>query len=65
MRETTLKTPWYELALAAGGVGRLAELCGVTPRTIERWGSGTMIPHPLVRAEVRRLADELKVRSPW
>ena len=36
-----LKSPWLELAAAAGSVGDLAAALRVSRRTIERWSDGS------------------------
>ena len=36
-RPSTLPEPWLQLATSLGGVGKLAEAMGTTPKTINRW----------------------------
>lgn len=63
-RPTTLPSPWIDLALAAGGVGELATLLGVSRRTIERWGAGT-VPSAIVQAHVVAFAKRRGVEIAW
>jgi hypothetical protein len=64
-RPISLPSPWLELAQAVGGVGKLAEACGVTTRALERWASGDRTPGSIVRDHVRALARRHKVAEPW
>lgn len=41
-RPTTLPAPWDALAERLGGVGKLAEALGATPRSINRWARSEM-----------------------
>jgi transcriptional regulator with XRE-family HTH domain len=65
MPATTLPEPWLALAGAFGGVARLAEACGVSPRTIAYWASGDRTPGPIVQKHVRALAKRRGVAEPW
>ena len=63
-RPTTLPGPWAQLAQAAGGVGELARLLGVSRRTIERWGAG-VLPGAIVREHVVTFARRRGVAIVW
>jgi DNA-binding transcriptional regulator YdaS (Cro superfamily) len=63
-RPTTLPGPWAQLAQAAGGVGALARLLGVSRRTIERWGAG-VLPGAIVRGHVIAFAKQRGVAIVW
>lgn len=62
-RQTTMTGPWAAMAEAAGGVGHLAEILGVTPMTIWRWANGGTISPP-VRIALATVAHQLGVQSP-
>lgn len=64
-RPTTLPSPWRELAQAYGGVGKLAEACGVSLRALERWASGERSPSLFAQRHVRALARRRGVRDPF
>lgn len=64
-RPTTLPSPWRELAAALGGVGALAEACGVEPRTVARWADGTRSPSELQRRDVRARLRRRGLQAPW
>jgi len=63
-RPTTLPPPWAAFAAAAGGVGKLAATLGVSRRTIDRWGAGT-IPNRHVQEYVIQEAKKLGVTITW
>jgi hypothetical protein len=63
-RPTTLPGPWAKLAQAAGGVGELARLLGVSRRTIERWGAG-VLPGVIVQEHVVTFAKRRGVAITW
>ena len=63
-RPTTLPGPWAQLAQAAGGVGELARLLGVSRRTIERWGGG-VLPGTIVQEHVTAFAKRRGVVIVW
>lgn len=63
-RPTTLPGAWAQLARAAGGVGELARLLGVSRRTIERWGAG-VLPGAIVREHVVAFAKRRGVAIAW
>lgn len=63
-RETMLVGVWRKLADAVGGVGKLAEACGVNRDTIRRWASGEFEPKPVVKMAVGTLAREHGVDLP-
>jgi hypothetical protein len=64
-RPTTLPSPWKELEESYGSVAKLAEACRTTPSTLWRWGRGEVVPPPLVREHVRRLAKRRGLAPPW
>ena len=63
-RPTTLPGAWAQLAQAAGGVGELARLLGVSRRTIERWGAG-VLPGAIVQEHVVAFAKRRGVAITW
>ena len=63
-RPTTLPGPWAQLAQAAGGVGELARLLGVSRRTVERWGTG-VLPGAIVQEHVVAFAKRRGVAIVW
>jgi hypothetical protein len=65
MPATTLPSPWRELAAALGGVAQLAEACGVTTRTVQRWARGELTPGPIVKRHVGALAKRRGLEEPW
>lgn len=46
-----------ELARIVGGTKALAELLGVQPRTIQRWGAGRVVPESARRLLARVAAE--------
>jgi len=62
--QTTLPKPWAALARRLGGVGKLAEALGVTPRTVARWGCG-VLPQPIVQQYVVDFAKKHGVSIVW
>jgi hypothetical protein len=62
---TTLPEPWRALAAALGGVAQLAEACGVTTRTLQRWARAELTPGPIVQKHVRTLAKRRGLAEPW
>jgi transcriptional regulator with XRE-family HTH domain len=64
-RPIALPSPWRELATSLGSVEALAERCGVTPRTVQRWARGELSPGVLVRDAVNGLARRRKLAEPW
>jgi len=64
-RRIALTDPWASLARELGSVAALAEVCGVTTRTLQRWSDGTRSPSELQRADVRARLRRRGLRSPW
>ena len=64
MRKTTLPQPWSDLARHVGGVGVLAEMLGVSRRTIQMWGKGRQ-PSRLMQEHVSEFAKKYKVTLRW
>lgn len=60
-RPTTLPSPWLELADAAGGVGKLAALLGVSPMTVWRWAYGHASMSGPARIAVAMVSRDLGV----
>jgi transcriptional regulator with XRE-family HTH domain len=58
-RPVALPGPLGELARAVGGTSELAERLGVTPRTLQRWASGTRVPSKPVCLLLARFAKEI------
>ena len=52
------------MARRLGGVGKLAEALGVTPRTVARWGCG-VLPQPIVQQYVVDFAKKHGVSIVW
>ena len=48
-RPTTLPPPWDRIAAALGGVAKLAETLGTTPRTINQWAKHERAPRGTAR----------------
>lgn len=61
-RPTTLPSPWLELADAAGGVGQLAAMLGVSPMTIWRWAHGKTSMSGPAKLAVESIATALGIR---
>ena len=62
---SSLPAPWRELAEAAGGVGKLAEAFGVSPRTIHRWAHGERTPSVLEQRGINAWALAHKCKAPY
>lgn len=61
-RPTTLPSPWLELADAAGGVGKLAAMLGVSPMTIWRWAHGKASMSGPAKLAVESIAAALRIK---
>jgi hypothetical protein len=64
-RPIELPSPWRELALALGSVTALAEACGASVRTVQRWADGSMVPRAIVKKHVNALARRRGLEEPW
>jgi transcriptional regulator with XRE-family HTH domain len=64
-RPISLAEPWGELARRLGGVAQLAERCGVSTRTVQRWARGRQPTSALMRDAVSQVFTRRGMSSPW
>lgn len=63
-RPTTLPGVWGQMARAVGGVGKLAEEFGVTPRTLQRWAYQERRPSRNDIAIIEAMVSVYRLRMP-
>jgi len=62
-RRVTLPEPWRSLAEEAGGVGELAKLFRVSPKTLYNWAHGKSAVSGPAQIQLERLKKKFAVKN--
>jgi len=62
-RRVTLPEPWRSMAVEAGGVGELAKLFRVSPKTLYNWAHGKSGMSGPAQIQLERLKKKFAVKN--